>query len=82
MLNLKRPMDVPNEYTQTRAYIINKGGMNLERSNDIPMEINMSKWVGEHFIYLCIPEFYLPTTCGWTFEVAAIVAWLHMVKLR
>jgi len=46
------------------------------------MEINMSKWVGEHFIYLCIPEFYLPTTCGWSFKVTAVVAWLHMVKLR
>jgi hypothetical protein len=29
MLNLKRPMDVPIEYTQTRTYIINKGSMIL-----------------------------------------------------
>ena len=54
MLNLKRPMDVPIEYTQTRAYIINKGGMDFERSSNIPMETDMSKGVGEH--YLCISE--------------------------
>ena len=54
MLNLKGPMDVPNEYTQTRAYIINKGGMDFERSSDIPMETDTSKGVGEH--YLCIPK--------------------------
>ena len=65
-----------------KAYIINKGGMNFERLSDIPMEINRSKWVGEHFIYLFIPKFYLPAACGWSFEVAAAVAWLHMVKLR
>jgi hypothetical protein len=41
------------------------------------MEINMSKWVSEYFIYLCIPEFYLLAACGWGFEVAATVAWLH-----
>jgi hypothetical protein len=41
------------------------------------MEINMSKWVSEYFIYLCIPEFYLPAAHGWGFEVAAMVAWLH-----
>jgi hypothetical protein len=29
MLNLKRSMDVPYEYIQTRAYDLNKGSMKL-----------------------------------------------------
>jgi hypothetical protein len=29
MLNLKRPIDIPYEYTQTRAYDINEGSMSL-----------------------------------------------------
>ena len=47
-------MDVSYEYTQTRAYVINKGSMNLYDQVYIFMEANMSKGVGEHLSYLCI----------------------------
>ena len=51
MLNLKRPMDVSYEYTQTRAYDINNESMNLYEQVT-HMEINMSKGVGEHLLPL------------------------------
>jgi hypothetical protein len=51
MLNLKRPMDVPYECIQTRAYDINNNNMKLYEQVT-HMEINMSKGVGEHLLPL------------------------------
>ena len=36
-----------------------------------PMETNMSKGVGEHFIYLCIPKFLPAAFMDGSFEAAA-----------
>jgi hypothetical protein len=46
LLNLKRPMDVPYEYIQTRAYDINIGAW-ICMSKLFSLETNMSKGVGE-----------------------------------
>ena len=74
VLNLKKPMGIRIfEYTQTRAFIISKRSMNLYEQLH-PMETNMSKGVGEHFIYLCILEFLQATFVDGSFEAAVGVA--------
>ena len=61
------------KYTQTKAFVISKRSMNLYEQLH-PMETNMSKGVGEHFIYLCIPEFLPAAFIDGSFEAAAGVA--------
>jgi hypothetical protein len=77
MLNLKRPMDISCTIASKPDIYHRQEKHEFIRTNYFLMEINMSKRVSEHFIYLCIPEFYLPAARGWGFEVAATVAWLH-----
>jgi uncharacterized membrane protein YczE len=63
MLNLKGPIDVlPVSISKLEYFNINKRSMIFYMSMLFFKEINMSIWVGEHFIYLCIPEFFLLAT--------------------
>jgi hypothetical protein len=77
MLNLKKAYGCTvHDCIQTRAYIINKKSMNL---HDL-METNMSKRVGEHCIYLCILECFLPAV--YADGASKLLQRLHMLPLR
>ena len=65
------------EYTQTRAYVINKGSMNLYDQVYISWrEIRVKELVNITFAYLSA---FTYSIYGWHFEVATSVAWLRVV---